>query len=269
MAKLYGDSARQTELLTGHLHTLFDSWAPDPPWWYLRFRDPDHHIRLRITLKSPATFSDAAQRVSRWATDLHHAGLLREVVYATSYPETGRWGSGLAMQAAEAVFGHDSRAVIAQLSTGLGTQPEWPHWQALVAAQSVAIVSAFTGSVHNGIRWLIEQIPPRSPAKPPRALLDETVRICNPDHDWEALSALTGGQEVIEAWQQRTVALAAYRTNFPGLHTEGINVNDVLGSLLHANFVRSVGIDFDQEAMCLYLARSAAMAYQARSRRSR
>jgi hypothetical protein len=30
MAKLYGESARQTELLTGHLHTLFDGWAPDP-----------------------------------------------------------------------------------------------------------------------------------------------------------------------------------------------------------------------------------------------
>lgn len=266
MAKLYGDSARQTELLTGHLPALFDGWSPEPPWWYLRFRDPEHHLRLRITLDTPDAFGDAAQRVSRWATDLHRQGLLREVVYPTSYPETGRWGSGPAMHAAEAVFGNDSQAVIAQLSTGLGTRHDWPHWQALTAAQSVAIAIAFTGSVDNAIRWLIEQIPARSPATPRRSLLDEAVRICDPDREWEALRALPGGQAAVDAWQARAVALAAYRTHFPGPHTEGINVDDVLGSLLHAHFVRSVGIDFDAEAMCLYLARSAAMAYQACAR---
>lgn len=269
MAKLYGDLGRQTELLTAHLHTLFDGWESAPSWWYLRFRDPDQHIRLRITLDSPDAFGPAAQRVSRWATGLHRSGLLREVVFPTSYSETGRWGSGPAMQAAEAVFGHDSRAVIVQLSTGLGAQSDWPHRQALIAAQFVAIVIAFSGCVHSGMRWLIEQIPARSPARPRRLLLDEAVRTCNPDGDWEALRALTGGQAIVEAWQPRAAALAAYRTHFPGPHTEGINVNDVLGSLLHAHFVRSVGIDFDQEAMCLYLARSAAMAYQAGARRSR
>ena len=171
------------------------------------------------------------------------------------------------MQAAESVFGHDSRAVIAQLSTGVGTQPEWPYWQALVAAQFVATAIASTGGVTSGLDWLIGQIPARSLAKPPRALLHETVRICDPDRDWEALRALPGGETITQAWPQRATALAAYRTHFPGPHTEGVNVNDVLGSLLHAHFVRSVGIDFDAEAMCLYLARSAAMAYQARARR--
>ncbi|MFD0594004.1 hypothetical protein ACFQZ4_17250 [Catellatospora coxensis] len=39
----------------------------------------------------------------------------------------------------------------------------------------------------------------------------------------------------------------------------------MLGSLAHAHFIRAVGVDFDDEAICLYLARSAALAWTART----
>lgn len=191
---------------------------------------------------------------------LHELWLLREVAYATSYPETGRWGSGPAMAAAEAVFRTDSRAVIAQL--GLQARP---HRQALVAAHTAAIAVAFTGSVTAGMQWLAGHVPATAPSPVPRPVFSEAVRIADPSGDWAALRAAPGGSAITSAWQARAQALARYRGHVPGPHTEGIDADDVLGSLLHTHFIRAVGIDFDDEAICLHLARAAAVAWFAHS----
>ncbi|WP_088979162.1 lantibiotic dehydratase [Micromonospora coxensis] len=261
LAKLYGDIRRQDLLLAEHLPRLLAEWDAPPDWWFLRFRDPDQHLRLRIALPDASAFGPAAERVSAWADDLRQRGLLREIQYATSYPETGRWGSGPAMQAAEAVFIADSHAVLTQLR-----QAVRPSRQALVAAQIAAIAVAYTGSVETGMHWLIDHVPAKAPQPVPRPLFGEAVRLTHPGDDWAALRAVAGGNAIVDAWKKRDVALAAYRTHLPGPHTDGIDTDDVLGSLMHAHYIRAVGIDFDDEDQCRYLARAAALAYFARSR---
>ncbi|SCF28872.1 thiopeptide-type bacteriocin biosynthesis domain-containing protein [Micromonospora purpureochromogenes] len=261
LAKLYGDIRRQDLLLAEHLPRLIAQWDAPPDWWFLRFRDPDQHLRLRIALPDVSAFGPAAERISAWADDLHRRGLLREVQYATSYPETGRWGSGPAMQAAEAVFIADSHSVLTQLR-----QPVRPSRQALVAAHTAAIAVAFTGSVDAGMRWLVDHVPATAPQPVPRPLFREAVHLAHPGGDWATLRAAAGGTAIVDAWKNRDVALAVYRTHLPGPHTDGIDVDDVLGSLMHAHYIRAVGIDFDDEDQCRYLARAAALAYFARSR---
>lgn len=201
-----------------------------------------------------------AAEVSAWADDLHHAGLLREVRYPTSYPETGRWGSGPAWQATEDVFRADSRALLSQLR-----QAERPSRRALVAAHTVAIASAFLGSTSEAMRWLIDNIPARAPEPVPRHELTEAVRLADPRQQWQALSAVPGGAAIVNAWRDRDRALTAYRAHLNGPHTQGICLDDVLGSLLHVHFVRAVAVDFPEEAICLYLARAAAQGWRART----
>jgi thiopeptide-type bacteriocin biosynthesis protein len=259
LVSLYGDIRRQDVLLAEHLPDLLDR-LEQPTWYYVRYRDPDHHLRLRFALPDPTAFGQVARTVSTWADELRRSGLLREVHYPTSCPETGRWGSGPAWAAAQEVFGADSRALLAQL--GL---PVRPHRQALVAAHTVAIATAFTGSIAAGMRWLIEHVPATAPARVPRTVFAEAVRIADPGHDWAALRTAPGGAVIADAWQERDQALAAYRRQFPGPDTSGIAVDDVLGSLLHVNFVRACGIDFDDEAVGLYLARAGALAWTART----
>lgn len=260
LAKLYGDIRRQDLLLAEHLPRLLAEWDAPPDWWFLRFRDPDQHLRLRIALPDASAFGSGAERVSAWADDLRRRGLLREIQYATSYPETGRWGSGLAMQAAEGVFIADSHAVLTQLR-----QLARPSRQALVAAQIAAIAVAYTGSVETGMRWLVDHVPAAAPQPVPRQLFHEAVRLAHPGGDWATLRAAPGGAAIVDAWKNRDVALAVYRTHLPGPDTDGIDTDDVLGSLMHAHYIRAVGIDFDDEDQCRYLARAAALAYFARS----
>jgi len=259
LASLYGDIHRQDIVLTEHLPVLLDRLG-QPAWWYIRYRDPDHHLRLRIALPDPTGFGLAVRTVSTWAEELHRAGLLREVTYPTSYPETGRWGSGPAMGAAEAVFGADSRALLVQLG-----QPVRPHHQALVAAHNVAIAVAFTGSVATGMQWLIDHIPATAPGRVARPVFTEAVRIADPRDDWAALRATPGGAAIVAAWKPRDETLADYRTHLSGPDAAGIDVDDVLGSLMHIHFVRACGIDFDDEAVGMYLARAAALAWRART----
>ncbi|RLU80171.1 hypothetical protein CTZ27_35600 [Streptomyces griseocarneus] len=180
--------------------------------------------------------------------------------YPTSYPETGRWGSGAAWEAAEAVFRADSRALLVHLQ-----QSARPHRRALVAAHTVAIARAFLGSTAAGMRWLIDRIPAAAPEPVPRAQFTEAVRFADPREGWAALRAVPGGDVIVGAWAERDAALAAYRRHMAGPDTVGIDADAVLDSLLHLNFARAVAVDFPEEAICFYLARAAALAWRAQT----
>lgn len=261
LATLYGDRRRQDTVLAQHIPGLLDQLG-SPPWWFIRFRDPDHHLRVRIALPDPEAFAATAHAVGTWANELRSAGLLSDVRFPTSYREMGRWGSGTAWDAAENVFRADSRAVLTQLS-----QPLRPQSRALVAAHTIAIATAFLGSHEAAMRWLINHIPPTAPAPVARPQFTETVRLADPSGDWAALRDVPGGEAIVEAWTDRDAALAAYHPHLPGPDTQGIRRDDVLSSLLHVHFVRHLAVDFPEEAICLYLTRAAALAWISRRTR--
>lgn len=260
--KLYGHPDRQPEILTEHLPALFAAWDEPPAWWFIRYRDPEPHLRLRIAL--PADDGDgfglATRRVSSWAAELRGQGLLRDLSYATYHPETGRWGPGAAMAAAEAVFGDDSRAAIAQLA-----EPPAAHRQALTAMSLVAIATGFTGSTRAGMRWLIEHAKTEPGPSAPRPVLTAAVRLADPADDWAALRSEPGGTAVAHAWELRRRSLGAYRTE---VDRSGFDVDAVLVALLHAHHIRAAGIDVDDERGALRLARAAALSWTARHDRS-
>ncbi|MDX3587286.1 lantibiotic dehydratase [Streptomyces europaeiscabiei] len=262
LAALYGDPRRQDVLLFRHLPGLLERLG-NPTWWFIRFRDPDQHLRVRIALPDPEAFADTARTVSAWADELRTIGLLAGLRYPTSYREMGRWGSGAAWEAAEEVFRADSRAVLAQLA-----QPQRPGQRTLIAAHTVAITSAFLGSTEAGMKWLIDHVPPTAPVPVPRPQFTEAVRLADPSDDWSALRSVPGGDAIVSGWADREAALAAYRPHLPGPDTQGIAVDDVLTSLLHVHFVRHVAVNFPEEEVCLYLARAAALSWTARTKRT-
>lgn len=261
-AKLYGDLHRQDIVLAEHVPALLSGWGEaQPRWWFLRFREGDvHYLRLRIALPSsePRVFAKAAGRVSTWVDELRQRGLLREVAFATSYPETGRWGSGQAMTAAETVFTADSRTVLTQLA-----QPARPHPHVLAAANFAAIAIGFTGQVATGMQWLIDQVPAKPPAAVPRPVFSEAQRLADPREGFRALRQAPGGAAIVETWATRFHALATYRAQLNGPHTHGVDPDAALGSLLHTHFLRACSIEAEDKAVCLYLARAAALTFAA------
>ena len=96
-------------------------------------------------------------------------------------------------------------------------------------------------------------------------MLSEAVRLADPTGEWAALRSTPGGAAITASWPARAHAIAAYRRHFPGDHTRGIDSDAVLTSLVHSYYVRAYAVDFDDEAICLHLARAAAKSWTART----
>lgn len=214
-ARLYGRS----EEILAHLAEF-----PELPagWWFLRYPDPEAHLRLRIPLRDAAGFADAARDLALRAERLHDDGLLAGYTLATYRPET-RYGSGPTLAAAEAVFATDSRAALQRLS---GDR------QAAAAAGMIAIAHGFTG---DGARWLVGHVPHRSGPRLEPAQLAQARYLYGNDG--------------------LATALAAYRTL---VDRDGLDADQVLADLLHLHHARVIGVDTASERHCLRLARTVA-----------
>jgi thiopeptide-type bacteriocin biosynthesis protein len=81
-AKIYGHPAIFDTILTGHLPELMAEWDEPPPWWFVRYRDPHPHLRLRLHLADEEG-GTAVVRLGRWAAGLRRRGLIGDLVLDT------------------------------------------------------------------------------------------------------------------------------------------------------------------------------------------
>jgi thiopeptide-type bacteriocin biosynthesis protein len=257
--KLYGHADRATEVLTVHLPRLlldFGDTALDV--WFIRYADPDPHLRLRLRLPSARAFGDAAARTAEWAAALRDEGLIQRVQWDTDTPETGRYGTGALLDAAERCFTADSAAALAQLA-----MPAAPGTRlAVTAASMVDIATRLLGTPHVGRAWLTENFLKTDGDACPRDVQALAVRLAAPDETAAALRALPRGDQVADAWAARGRHLTAYRH---ALEEAAMAPADVLPSLLHMHHNRIAGIAPDAEATCRRLARTAALSWTTRT----
>jgi thiopeptide-type bacteriocin biosynthesis protein len=113
------------------------------------------------------------------------------------------------------------------------------------------------------MRWLIDHVPAKPPAVVPRPVFTEAQRLADPREDFRALRKAPGGAAIVATWAERAQALTAYRAHLYGADAEGVDPDAALGSLLHTHFLRACGIEPEDKAVCLYLARTAALTFAA------
>ncbi|KAB8192541.1 lantibiotic dehydratase [Nonomuraea phyllanthi] len=260
--KVYGHPDRHDAILTRHLPRLTEALGSDAPWWFLRYHDPDHHLRIRLTVPTGA-FAATAAEVAAWSEQLRRARLTGRVQWDTYFPETARFGGPDAEAAAEAYFAADSAAALAQVLavTSLGG----PHLHALAAASMLDIAAALLGDRAAAMRWLIDHTRPDASA-PDRAIYEQAVRLAAPDDHAELHAAQPAGEQIITCWERRRRTLAAYRRT---LEETGTPPAVVLPDLLHLHHVRMAGPSLSSERACLHLARAAALSWTNRPTRSR
>ncbi|WP_432983036.1 lantibiotic dehydratase [Dactylosporangium sp. CA-233914] len=229
----------QSPWLEAHLYGRLDSMLLDlaerpadhlpPGWWYLRYPDPQPHLRLRIPIPDAGQFTDITGQLARWAHELHDDGILADYSLHPYRPET-RHGRGATLAAAETVFAADSRAALARL-TG--------DRQAATAAGMITIADGFTDG--HGLSWLANHAPHHTG---PRLDPAQLTPARTPFHN-----------------TQLTEALTTYRL-LTG--QDGLDPDQVLADLLHLHHARMIGVDTASERHCLRLARAIARAVPAR-----
>ena len=242
--KLYGHPDHATGLITGELPRLSATGTP-LSWWFLRYRDPDPHLRVRLHIKDP----EQLRAVHVWTRDLRAQSLVAAVVHDTYTPESGRFGPGTAMEAAEALFVADSRAVAAQLATDQ-TETGTRVW---AAASMTDLAHHLLGNAPDARQWLIDHAPAGTTDRTEAA---HTITLTHPDHD-------SPPTPVRDAWEQRAEAARAYAKALADL---GFAAAEVLPDLLHLHSTRLFGPDPATERACLALARAAALSWNARTK---
>jgi lantibiotic biosynthesis protein len=113
--KLYGSRAGQDELITGPLRELGREIGEQQivhDWIFLRYADPELHLRLRFRGAPERLSGQLFPRLCTWASRLISLGLCQKFGFDTYEREVERYGGPDATTAAEALFAADSRSVV-------------------------------------------------------------------------------------------------------------------------------------------------------------
>jgi thiopeptide-type bacteriocin biosynthesis protein len=223
--------------------------AAKAPMWMLRYRSPEHtdHLRLRIEA-GHVRHGELVIVLGAWAAKLTKIGLAGPVLFDTYFPEVGRYGTGPALRAAEAVFCADTAAaVIALKQPPLEMAPD-----TVTALSMLDICEAFLGSMNAAAKYLNgRDLPPQTIG---RVIVSATTRLARLGVP-RKLAQLPS--DLAAAWTARAEALAEYRRLLPGGH----DMEAVATSLLHLHCNRHRGVGKEQEVACVRLARNSALSW--------
>ncbi|WP_326686743.1 lantibiotic dehydratase [Streptomyces sp. NBC_01795] len=115
-AKFYAAEDTHDELLHAGLPTLVREVGDKlHSWHYIRYRDPEPHIRVRLHGEAEALRATALPRLAAVSRDWQETGLIKGMVLDTYRPETDRYGGPDALAHAERMFCVDSQSALAQL----------------------------------------------------------------------------------------------------------------------------------------------------------
>ncbi|WP_414167746.1 lantibiotic dehydratase [Streptoverticillium reticulum] len=250
-AKIYVPEALQPRVLSRHLPELTDperlAAVGSDSWFFLRYADPDPHLRLRFHGKPAELWSLLLPGLREWAERLRGSGLAGRLVLDTYDPEIERYGGAAAIHHAEQVFHTDSAVVLGQLTATSGEPDALPS--SVLAALGVLAVLTRLGTEDEALTWLRSGSAVARRGDVPRDrktyvadLLDDHGRPRPP----AALETVPG---LAANWSRRSAALDALHDVLAGTEDHGRSRPTAALSLAHMHCNRLLGPARDQETL--------------------
>ncbi|WP_330342604.1 lantibiotic dehydratase [Streptomyces sp. NBC_00557] len=232
-AKVFTHPMAMDQIITRRLPGLLEDLGTGNVW-FVRYRSLQEtdHLRIRV----PAHDS-ALERVAAWTEQLTADRLASHLVIDGYRPETGRYGTGPAMEAAEAVFVADSLVTRYALTDLPRLQKE-----VLCALSTIDLAEGFLGT-REAWAWMATTAP-QGEGRP--EITRPTVR------QVRAHPLLTASPRLASALAERRATLGRYRALVGDERHER-----VLESLLHMHHNRMAGPDRASEAAARHAARQA------------
>ncbi|MFD8500432.1 lantibiotic dehydratase [Amycolatopsis sp. NPDC059657] len=249
--KLYSATAQQDDVLAGHLPALVGALRADAlidRWFYIKYFDPYPHLRIRVRATGPV--GDVLARCASWAQEVIASGLASDLAFVSYDRELERYGGPELIDLAEEVFTANS-AVTVDLVNLLKRTDLDPDTLAVVALHKLAS------------SWGVDVGSPGADIEPPDAVRKQFRRIqptlCDLLAPWDEhpdpkAREQLGTLDAIFAKQHDELAHAGRRAR--ELAAEGRLAGaeeTVLGSLLHMQVNRLLGIDQEREKACHHL----------------
>ncbi len=131
-AKLYTGHATADQILARTLAPLVQdilAAGEADRWFFIRYSDPDPHIRLRLHGDPTALWSRVLPRLQRAMEPLVQDGWLWRFLLDSYEPETGRYGGPKNLARCEAIFQADSEATLKLLALYPGDEGTEARWR--------------------------------------------------------------------------------------------------------------------------------------------
>jgi len=128
--KLYSGVSVADDVLLAYAPVLDDLMAAGAAdrWFFIRYADPDPHIRLRLH-GVPDALRGARDAVEKLAAELHRGGLVWKIQTDTYEPEVERYGGPDGIALCEQAFCADSAAALSLVEALSDDQAADERWQ--------------------------------------------------------------------------------------------------------------------------------------------
>jgi thiopeptide-type bacteriocin biosynthesis protein len=255
-AKLYCPRVFEDELLTGPVaefceEALATGAADD--WFFIRYADPDPHLRLRFRGVPERLTGELAPRVCAWAEMLIGSGLGTRLCFDTYERELERFGGPAGTEAAEAIFGADSSAVLEILR--LSRDGVFGMDLTALAALSIDDLLAGLGAGEaERTEWCRKRAGPHSVAGDEYRRRKDFLRSLLGDAEW--IRSQPGGDAVARALASRRREVEVAGRRLEALEAAGLLSQprtQLFGSYVHLHCNRLLGVDRQAEEQALGL----------------
>ena len=135
-AKLYTSASTADRLLSqviGPVSKALLSKRLIDRWFFIRYADPDEHLRWRLHAAGKTHAATIQRRIERVVAKALGDGLVRRLVFDTYEREIERYGGEAGIDAAERYFWADSEAIVRLLDPVSGIGSSDLRWQAAIA----------------------------------------------------------------------------------------------------------------------------------------
>jgi len=254
--KLYCPRPFQDDVLTGPIaefcrQAISASAADD--WFFIRYSDPEAHLRLRFRGNPERLIRLLLPQICSWGAGLITDGHCTRFCFDTYEREVERYGGPAAMEAAEAIFGADSRAVVEALR--LTQEGLLALDMTSLAVLSIDDLLASLGATENDrLKWYRVQVGSKNTAGDEYRRRKEALRLLLGDIDqvWQH----QGGDAVARILAARREELAPVSHRLRTLADAGLlsqQTSSLWRSYVHLHCNRLLAGDWSAEQQVLGL----------------
>ncbi|WP_282140968.1 lantibiotic dehydratase [Cytobacillus oceanisediminis] len=209
--KLYGALNAQEEFISDHLLGFMNELEKQElieKWFYIRYFDPEPHIRLRMFGKPQVLTESVYPVINSFIRDSIHKGYLKHYVIEPYEREIERYGGGILIDKVEEVFWRDSVVTGKMLSflnhaeDSLLTKKE-----ILSMINIVDLLDSFGLTDEDIFHNISHSIKTKDYMEKYRIIKQEAVKLLNRKDDWSYLRKTQMGNELLAFFSYRKSVL--------------------------------------------------------------
>lgn len=222
-------------------------------WFFIRYADPEDHIRLRLR-QSEGAASIWSQLMSM-LTHLKESGVIHRFSTDLYEPEFNRYGGADRMRETEQLFCQDSQLVVAEL--------RWQEITGRSLSKKIQIVANYALLLESilgdtWLEWASRTFPRIDDASLTRADIQAASRLAAPGHTAQRLEREFGIRGLESMWSKKALADGSLPDG------DSRSWDDIVLSLLHMQYNRLIGINKEEELTSLKLLGHVARAHLGR-----